>query len=75
MVKPKPTFFEVGKFYRFDRGARFSDGYARYEIKEVFETPQGDGTFFRQAHAEKATAFVVCQTFLDTIAFGNMIKM
>ena len=75
LVKPKPAFFEVDKFYRFKVGTEPSTKYTRYEIKEVFETLQNDGTFFRQAHAEKATAFVVCQTFLDAIDFGNMIKM
>ena len=76
LVKPKPAFFEVDKFYRFD-GACFSASspYIRYEIKEVFETPQDDGTVFLQAHAEMVGPSFVRQTFLNEGDFEDMVKM
>lgn len=75
LVKPKPAFFEVGKFYRFDYMAPFSTEYVRYEIKEVFETPQGDGTVFLQAHAEAVGSSFVRQVFLSEGDFSVMVKM
>ena len=75
LVKPKPAFFEVDKFYRFDGMAPYSTGYIRYEIKEIFETPQNDGRVFLQAHAEAVGPLTIAQTFLSEDDFREMIKM
>ena len=75
LAKPKPAFFEVDKFYRFDGMAPYSTGYIRYEIKEIFETPQNDGRVFLQAHAEAVGPLTIAQTFLSEGDFRAMIKM
>lgn len=71
LAKPKPAFFEVGAFYRFKDGK-----YVRYEIKEIFETPQPDGMpNTLQAHAEASGTGYIRQEFLEESDFENMTKM
>lgn len=74
LVGPKPAFFEVGAFYRFIGFE--SVEYTRYEIKEIFATPQPDGApALLQAHAEGVSKFAASQAFLTTSDFISMTKM
>lgn len=69
---PKTPFFEVGKFYRWkDETLPF----ARYEIKEIFEAEQADGSVKLFAHAVRVTTSNIIHVMLNEDTLTRMVKM